>query len=71
MMEEKKVVGEEGIMYDKIARQSSVESFHLGGPRIDGKEWIVGCSYRRRVCVFFCFDFRLFHVTVIDTFMVT
>lgn len=45
---------------------------HLGGPWIDGKEWIVGCSNRRRVCVsiVFCFNFRLFHVTVIDTFMI-
>lgn len=45
--------------------------WRLGGPRIDGKEWIVRRSDRRRARFVFRFDFRLFHVTVIDTFMVT
>lgn len=44
---------------------------HLSGPRIDGKEWIVRRSNRRRARVVFRFDFGLFHVTMVNTFMVT
>lgn len=48
-----------------------VWKYLLSGPWIDWKEWIIWCSYRRCVCFIFRFNLRLFHITMINTFMVT